>query len=418
MRHGHVRRESLLYVVVAATRPRYCGILLAAALWFTAGLVCPAGRLAAQKLKRKPPPPPFASLFPLEEAWMVMLPALPAAPAAHDGSRVYVPLVSEILVALDWRNGDMVWSVPLKATSAALPANDAVYVAGDGAVHALDAATGATRWTAPIAAPAGLMRLAGARVLAIGAGAVTAFDAASGALQWTQPLDDAGDPLGAVVSGDAVFVSFAKGAVRRLGAGDGRVAWTRMIDGRPSPPLSVEDSVYVGATDNRFYALASKDGKERWAWRTGGDVVGAAMDGSTDPKATKAVYYVALDAVVRAVNPGNGHQRWKRDGGTRPVAPPLALDGSLLVAGLMPVLSGFAPLTGVPQGTFELPGDGEVHGTPLVTATLVPRAVAVAVVLKDGRAFGLRALSLMFNESPPPPLLTLPGKPLTRERLR
>jgi outer membrane protein assembly factor BamB len=259
------------------------------------------------------------------------------------------------------------------------------------------------------------MRLAGARVLAIGTSAVTAFDAASGALQWTQPLDDAGDPLGAVVSGDAVFVSFAKGAVRRVGAGDGRIAWTRMLDGRPSPPLAVEDLVYVGATNNRFYALSAKDGNEHWVWRIGGDVVGAAMDGSTDPKAPKAVYYVALDAVVRAVNPGNGHQRWKRDGGTRAVAPPLALDGSVLVPGLMPALSGFTPLTGVPQGTFDLPG--EVHGTPLVTATLVPRAVAVAVVLKDGRAFGLRALSLMFNESPPPPLLTLPGKPLTRERL-
>jgi hypothetical protein len=43
--------------------------------------------------------------------------------------------------------------------------------------------------------------------------------------------------------------------------------------------------------------------------------------------------------------------------------------------------------------------------------------VAVAVILKDGRAYGLRALSLMFNESAPQPLTTLPGKPLTRERL-
>jgi len=39
------------------------------------------------------------------------------------------------------------------------------------------------------------------------------------------------------------------------------------------------------------------------------------------------------------------------------------------------------------------------------------------VVLKDGRAFGLRALTLMFNESAPQLLLALPGKPLTRERL-
>jgi hypothetical protein len=72
-------------------------------------------------------------------------------------------------------------------------------------------------------------------------------------------------------------------------------------------------------------------------------------------------------------------------------------------------------LTGTPQGTFDLPG--ELHGAPLVSEALSPRAVAVAVVLKDGRAYGLRALSLMFNESAPQPLLSLPGKPLTRERL-
>ena len=68
-----------------------------------------------------------------------------------------------------------------------------------------------------------------------------------------------------------------------------------------------------------------------------------------------------------------------------------------------------------PQGTVELPGD--IHGAPLVAGVLVPRTVSVAVVLKDGRAFGLRSLSLMFNESAPQPLLALPGTPLTRERL-
>jgi len=118
------------------------------------------------------------------------------------------------------------------------------------------------------------------------------------------------------------------------------------------------------------------------------------------------------------VNAGNGHQQWKRDGGTRAVAPPIALDGSVVVPGLTPMLSGFAPLTGIPQGTFDLPGEpGELSGTPIVSSTLVPRAVAVAVVLKDGRAYGLRALALMFNESAPQPLTALPGKPLTRERL-
>jgi outer membrane protein assembly factor BamB len=415
MRHGQVRRESLLYVVVAATRPRYCGVLLVAALWLTAGLVCPRP-VAAQKSRRLPPPPPFAALFPLEEAWMITLPALPVAPAEHGGARVYVPLASKTLVALDWNTGDTIWSAPLDATSAPLADDGVIFIAAADAVHAIDAATGAQRWTAPATAAAQLVRLAGTRILAIGARTVQAFDAASGAAQWARSLDDAGEPVGAVTSGDALFVTFAKGAVTRIALSDGAIVWTHTVEGRPSAPLVVKESVYVGTTSNRFYAFDTRNGKERWAWRTGGDVIGAAADGAAGRIANpKAVYYASLDAVVRAVNPGNGHQRWKRDGGTRAVAPPIGLDGSVLVAGLTPTLSGFAPLTGAPQGTFDLPG--EVHGAPLVSRTLVPRAVAVAVVLKDGRAYGLRSLSLMFNESAPQPLLALPGAPLTRERL-
>jgi len=397
---------------VAATRPRYCGALLVAALWLTAGLVCP-GELAAQRTKRLPPPPPFASLFPLEEAWMIELPAAPAAPAAHDGGRVYVPLASGALLALDWNNGESVWSVPLRATSPVLPAGDVLYVGAGDSLRALDPATGADRWSAHASGSLQKLTLAGRFVLGAGGGFAQAFDASSGAAAWTQTELPPRELTGVTASDDALVTSFADGTIVALALADGRQLWTRALDSRPAAPLATADTVYVGATDNRFYALNAKDGKVRWSWRTGGDIVGAAADAKT-----KAIYYSALDAVVRAVNPGNGHQRWKRDGGTRPVATPLALDGSVLVAGLSPALSGFNPLTGAPQGTFDLPGEvGEVHGTPLVAGILAPRTVSVAVVLKDGRAYGLRSVTLMFNENPPQPLLALPGKPLTRERL-
>ena len=48
---------------------------------------------------------------------------------------------------------------------------------------------------------------------------------------------------------------------------------------------------------------------------------------------------------------------------------------------------------------------------------LTPRRVAMVVVLKDGRAIGLRALTLQFNEAAPQVLAALPGQPLARERL-
>jgi len=410
MRHGHVRRESLLYVVVVATRPRYCGVFVIAALWLTGAMFGQSEAAAAQKTRKKPPAPPFAALFPLEAAWALTLPSTPAAPAARDAMRVYVALTSNALVALDWERGGTLWSVPLSASAAPLPAEGTLYVATGDDLHALDAATGATRWTNHAERSLRILVRSESRIIGLGSGLAQAFDAASGRMEWTQLFPDAGDPVGAVIAGGALFVVFDTGRVTRLALADGHAEWTQTITGRPSPPLVVKDSIYVGSTDKRFYALDARNGKPRWTWRTGGHVTGAAAAADA-----KAVFYTSLDAVVRAVNPGNGHQRWKRDAGTRAPVGPIALDGSVLVTGLSPTLSAFDPLSGTPLGSLPLPG--EVYGTPLVTDVLTPRRVAMVVILRDGRVYGLRALTLQFNEAAPQPLAALPGQALARERL-
>jgi outer membrane protein assembly factor BamB len=413
MRHGHVRRESLLYVVVAATRPTYCGVLVAALVWLTWAFVCLPNAGAAQRPRKKvPPPPPFAALFPLEEAWSIVLPAPPARPAIRQGAHVIVPLASGVLIALRWDTGDTVWSVPLRATSSPVAHDDTIYIGDGDTLHALDAASGASRFTARAGGTLQALTLSGTRVLAAGAGFANAFDAGSGQVVWSRTLPAAGDVTGLVASSTTLVATYGEGRINALAVADGRELWARPVGAQPSPPLLLEDSVYVGDRDRRFYSLDVRNGKERWSWRTGGDVTGAAADAT--PK-SNAVFYTSLDAVVRAVNAGNGHQRWKTDGGTRAPVPPIGLDGSLLVTGLTPSLSAFNPKDGRPLGTFEFPG--EVFGLPLVRETLAPRAVSIVVVLKDGRAMGAHSVALHFNESPPQPFLELPGTPLTRERL-
>ena len=49
-------------------------------------------------------------------------------------------------------------------------------------------------------------------------------------------------------------------------------------------------------------------------------MIGAAADG-------ELVYFASLDNIIRAVNRGNGNQRWKKPTGTRPIGPPLAFGG-------------------------------------------------------------------------------------------
>jgi outer membrane protein assembly factor BamB len=342
----------------------------------------------------------------LEEAWNATLPSAPVSQPARDGVRVFVPLAAE-LVALQWTSGDAVWSRPIAATSPAVVSNGTVYIAAGDSLHALDPETGEVRWTSHASGTLRLLVAAGPSLLGVGAGFAQAFDLQTGRLAWTRMLPPAGEPIGLAASDSALFATFHDARVVSLGTGDGAERWVRDLAGILSPPLLTPEAVYVGSTDNRFYSLDARTGKERWNWRAGGDVTGAAGD-------AKTVYYSSLDAMVRAVNAGNGNQRWKHDVGTRPGVPPIALDGSILVTGLSPALSALAPLTGAALGTFELPG--EVATMPLVSATLTPGTPAVVVVLKDGRAFGLRALSLLFNENARQPLLTLPGKSLPRER--
>jgi outer membrane protein assembly factor BamB len=101
--------------------------------------------------------------------------------------------------------------------------------------------------------------------------------------------------------GTTLYASHGDGRVIALAIADGRELWVRPIEGRPSPPLLVGDSLYVGSTGNRFYSLDARNGQPRWTWRTGGDVTGADFGAKAK---TKAVYYTSLDAVLRAINPG------------------------------------------------------------------------------------------------------------------
>ena len=113
--------------------------------------------------------PPFASLFPLEEAWTITLPALAGgAGRARRVARVRPSRQRNARGArLAARRHGLVGAAP-RRRRAPVAADGVVYVAAGDAVHALDAATGAVRWMAPATAPAQVLRLAAARVLAIG----------------------------------------------------------------------------------------------------------------------------------------------------------------------------------------------------------------------------------------------------------
>jgi len=348
-----------------------------------------------------------APLLPAEEAWNVILPSPASAAGTFDADRVYIPLQSGQLTALNRETGATAWSVELTSSWTPMIGGDgALFAANTRELIALRAATGDPLWRVTLdadlmVAPA----LQGNTVVVLlKPDQLRALRLSDGSEAWRRTIPvPSPSPAMAVDSSGVVVASGDR--VSRI-ASDGQLEWERELEGVLSTPALSGDRVFVGSTDNYLYALETSTGRVVWRYGTGGDVVGAVAD-------DRFVYFAALDNLLRALRRGSGNQVWKRDLSTRTTAPPSTFGGVVVVSGNNPALAAFNATTGDPIDKFELAGD--VQGIPLVDTTLVPFHVAMIVITRDGRAIGLRPTRMMFREQPIAPLLTLPGRMLNRE---
>ena len=432
MGHGEPGRGARYYIVVRAVRTTTsCAIEVLTTVFLTiASGFCPGFELAAQTntseratqtsnteryeaiarlfrdTKRRPPTP----LLGAEAAWTLTLPLAPAAAAVMDDDRIYVPLREKQLVALDRETGRHAWSRLLDVAVPPAAGDGQLFVQNGRTITALDSATGVDRWSASLeAAPtAPLAWTAGAVIALLESGDVLAFRSTDGQLMWRKPLGST-SPYPAV-PGDTneLFFSLADGRVVALARETGNQLWERKLPGTLSQPAVGRDRVFIGSTDNVFYALDARRGDEAWKWRNGGDVIGAAVDGDV-------VYFASLDNIIRAVNRGNGNQRWRKATGTRPVFPPRAFRGIVVLPGLMPSITVFVGESGEIMGTQAAAGD--LVGPPLVDQAPKPFQVAVVTVTREGVVEALRPTSLMFREEKTAPIAALPGRALAREQI-
>ena len=336
-----------------------------------------------------------------------MLPSPASAAGTLDAQRVYVPLQSGQLVALNRETGATEWSVPLMSSWAPMISEGVLYAASASELLALDAASGDPLWRVNLdaelmVAPA----LQGNMIVVLlKPDQLRAVRLSDGSEAWRRaiPVPSASPSMGA----DATGVVVASGnRVSRFTSSDGQLAWERELGGSLSTPFIAGDRVFVGSTDNYLYALDTGTGRLLWRFGTGGDVVGATAD-------DRFVYFAALDNLLRALRRGNGNQVWKRDLSTRTIAPPSTFGGIVVVSGNNPAMAAFNATTGDPIDKLELAAD--VQGIPLVDAAPRPFRVAMIVITKDGRAIGLRPTRMMFREQPLTPLQALPGRILNRE---
>lgn len=317
-----------------------------------------------------------------------------------------MPLESGRLVALARHTGVSEWSADVQTAWPPLVSGDLVLVAGRASVDAFRPATGLRVWSTPLGSDVRApLAYAVDRVLALVNGELVALQMTDGRRLWSTPTVSLPDPASLSIDVNDVWVSQGS-RVTSLALDDGRLRWTRELSGTLSPPVAANGRVVVGSTDNHLYALDGDTGAVAWRWRYGGDVVGAAADSGR-------VYVAARDNLLRGLRDRSGNQIWKRTLATRPLAPPLVVDGTLFVAGHAPSLSTFDATSGEPLGTYTAPG--VLLGAPLVDRAPRPFAVSLVVVTRDGRVVGLRPTSMLFREPPHTPLAELPGQALTSD---
>jgi outer membrane protein assembly factor BamB len=386
-------------------------------------IVLVAGAVSGQQPKRTREPY-IAPLLPAEQAWKITLPARPAADGVMDDSSVYVPLqevaasseddgppaVPAALVALDRQNGAIRWTSSVSTVLPPLLIHGALIVATSSGIEALDPRTGRGQWSLAFDRPARARLIAEGPLLftVLEGGDLVAVHIERREVVWRLSLG-ASDRVLMTTDAEAVYLVTTGSRAMSVKLSDGTTRWERTLDGELSEPVVDRDRVFVGSTTRSFWSLDARTGKDEWTWSGiifGGAIAGASVEGNK-------VYVVSWDNIVRALDRGNGAQRWK-EAVTRPLFPPRILNGIIAVVGVSPTLSTFRADTGSPVSTWAFPSELLLQGAPLIDEP-APYRVAIVAVFRDGQVFGLRSTEMLFKEAAAVPLTVLPGRPLPRE---
>jgi outer membrane protein assembly factor BamB len=299
------------------------------------------------------------------------------------------------------------WTRTFEATHLAAGGGLA-YLATADQVIALDAETGADRWSAALQPDgAQLVWRAGVLLIFWPTGDVAALKSADGSPIWRVSL---GAPLTGPPSADSdlVVVSLLNREVVALSLADGARRWTtKALPTVPGQPLVDGARAFVAGEDGTLFALKARDGKVDWRQdHIGGRPAGAPVTDGRD------VFVVTVDGLLTGYNKSNGALEVMRPEKTAARAGAL-VDGAIVF---------------VPLESGDVDGYLLGAGPPLPVARLMapraPGAKASPAVAIAGSGDSLRMVTIL--ESPQAwsmqiygkgrltaaPLTTLPGRPL------
>jgi outer membrane protein assembly factor BamB len=196
-------------------------------------------------------------------------------------------------------------------------ANGHVYVgAYDGALYAIDLATGDRVWRTDIGDAIGSSPVYynGVCYVAVEyaepSGSVAAVDAASGTVRWLDgwPTDHPHSTVALALDAGRLVVGANDGVCYAWSFPDLERAWTFETGGPIKGPVAVHDGLAIfGSWDHRVYALSLADGREVWSFAADADVM------SGPAVAHGRVYVGSHDSGLYALDAASGAERWRFD---------------------------------------------------------------------------------------------------------
>jgi outer membrane protein assembly factor BamB len=284
-------------------------------------------------------------IFPMRQAWTASLPGFPEEPLATDGHRLFVTTRDGSLVALDLDRGEQIWALSDVPGRAAAGEGAVILRQASGKVTSLHPKTGAARWSMDSGVPGALPAVIDRdRVYVAGTG-MAALDLESGRVVW-KATDGAEATAPVAPGGSRLYVGEADGTLRARDREDGKSIWMFKTEAPLAAPPVVDgpDRLFLGTRDRRIVSLSARDGDPGWRWKVGADIRGPGLvDGDR-------VVFAAFDAVLWALDRGNGNLAWRGLLTSRPIGGPIAVDGAALVACHENELLGFDLRTGKPIG--------------------------------------------------------------------
>jgi outer membrane protein assembly factor BamB len=309
-------------------------------------------------------PAPKAPLFPPLAAWKTLLDDNVVAPLAADSRRVYVATRDGAVRALDPATGSPIWKVD--GFPGSLSAGDGVVFVRDekGTVTSLHPRNGSVRWrtetgvagSLPVLVDRDRVHVAGRGLasLLLETGAPVFVDAA-GAETTATP----------VATTSRILTGEADGTLRCRDRATGTVRWTLPTRAALAAPPLVDEArnkLYLGTTDKRILEVSLDKGDTGWTWRIGADVANPGL------LLKDRVLFAPHDAVLYALARG-GNLAWRAVLPSRPLSAPLLADGRVLVACLENLVVAVAADTGTVEGAFRTPA--EIRAAPIQVGSLL-----------------------------------------------